>query len=43
MTPLHFAVLSGNNKIVTKLLISGVNHHSINTIFKLSLNLAQEN
>lgn len=43
MTPLHLAVLSGNGRIVRKLLIKGCDRNIKNFKGKLPLDLAIEN
>ena len=43
MTPLHLAVMSGNGRIVKKLLIRGCNRNIKNYSGKLPLDIANEN
>jgi palmitoyltransferase len=43
MTPLHLAVMSGNGRIVKKLLMRGCDRNIKNYSGKLPLDLAQEN
>jgi palmitoyltransferase ZDHHC13/17 len=43
MTPLHLAVISGNGRIVKKLLVRGCNRNLKNYAGKLPLDLAYEN
>lgn len=42
MTPLHLAVMSGNGRIVKKLLVRGCDRHIANFSGKVPLQLAQE-
>lgn len=43
MTPLHMAVISGNYRIVKKLLIRGCNRNISSLTNKMPLDLAYEN
>jgi ankyrin repeat protein len=43
MTPLHLAVMSGNGRIVKKLLIRGCDRNIPNYSGKLALDIAKEN
>ena len=43
LTPLHLAVISGNSRVVRKLLIKGSNRHVKDKNFKIAADLAKEN